>query len=242
MPRANRYIQPGSLYHLTHRCHNRQFLFKFGVTRTEYRNRLRLATRKHKVLVLNYCITSNHTHMLVESPDSEAISTMMQQLEGDFAEWYNRRKGRSGAFWSDRYHCTMVEGSQYAWNCMQYIDLNMVRAGVVQHPEEWRWCGFDELTGQRSRYRLLSLDSLEKWFDGLSRAEFAQEYRRSISSAISVRQLNRNPVWTESIAVGSEEFVRSVGDEVKTRVNLEVDEVSDGIWVVRDPEVPYSAF
>jgi len=242
MPRANRYIQPGHLYHLTHRCHNRQFLFKFGVTRTEYRHRLRLAARRHKVSLLNYSITCNHTHLLAEAADTEAISSMMQQLEGEFAEWYNRRKGRSGGFWSDRYHCTMVEGSRYAWNCLQYIDLNMVRAGVVRHPDEWRWCGYDELTGQRSRYRLVDLDSLQKWFDGMSRAEFIEAYRRSINDAIAAHRLKRDPVWTEAIAVGSEEFVRRVSDEIKTRVKLEVDEAGEGVWVVRDPEVSYSAF
>jgi len=242
MPRANRYIQPGHLYHLTHRCHNRQFLFKFGVTRTEYRQRLRLAAGRHKVSLLNYSITCNHTHLLAEAADTEAISSMMQQLEGEFAEWYNRCKGRSGAFWSDRYHCTMVARGRYAWNCLQYIDLNMVRAGVVRHPDEWRWCGYDELTGQRSRYRLVDLDSLQKWFDGMSRAEFIEAYRRSINDAIAAHRLNRDPVWTEAIAVGSEEFVRRVSDEIKTRVKLEVDEAGDGVWVVRDPEVPYGAF
>jgi len=43
MPRANRYILPGRIYHLTHRCHDRQFLFRFAKDRDGYRRRLREA-------------------------------------------------------------------------------------------------------------------------------------------------------------------------------------------------------
>lgn len=163
MPRANRYLQPGCLYHLTHRCHDRKFLLRFGTVRSEYRKRLRRALQQYDVSLLAYCITSNHTHLLAESPDETAISRMMQKLEGEFAEWYNFRKHRRGAFWSDRYHCTLVDGATYAWNCMKYIDLNMVRAGVVNHSCEWKWCGYEELVGIRQKYCLLSLESILRW-------------------------------------------------------------------------------
>jgi len=45
-------------------------------------------------------------------------------------------------------------------NCLSYVDLNMVRAGVVKHPAQWRWCGYDELSGKRSRYRIIDLERL----------------------------------------------------------------------------------
>jgi hypothetical protein len=50
----------------------------------------------------------------------------------------------------------MVDTGEYLTLCMAYIELNMVRAGVVSHPSEWSWCGYSELTGARQRYRLLS--------------------------------------------------------------------------------------
>ena len=111
MPRANRYILPGVAYHLTHRCHYRSFLLKHGVDRTLYRQMLREHLGRHPVSLLGYCITSNHTHLLLVAQDSEAdISRFMQSLEGDFAQAYNlRKKTRSGAFWGDRYHAVMVD-------------------------------------------------------------------------------------------------------------------------------------
>ena len=92
MPRANRYIQPGCLYHLTHRCHDRRFLFRFARDRNEYRKRLRASLKQSPVSLLAYCITSNHSHLLVEAGAPAGISRMMQRLEGEFAEWYNWRK------------------------------------------------------------------------------------------------------------------------------------------------------
>ena len=111
MPRANRYILPGVAYHLTHRCHDRSFLLKHGVDRTLYRQMLRERLGRHPVSLLGYCITSNHTHLLLVAQDSEAdIGRFMQSLEGDFAQAYNlRKKTRSGAFWGDRYHAVMVD-------------------------------------------------------------------------------------------------------------------------------------
>ena len=54
--------------------------------------------------VFAYCLTSNRTHLLVHSEWPEALSQWMQELDGEFAQAYNRRKARSGAFWTDRYH------------------------------------------------------------------------------------------------------------------------------------------
>ena len=209
--------------------------------RTEYRKRLRRALQQYDVSLLAYCITSNHTHLLAESPDETAISRMMQKLEGEFAEGYNLRKHRSGAFWSDRYHCTLVDSGTYAWNCMKYIDLNMVRARVVTHPSEWQWCGYEELVGVRQRYRLVDLKSVLRWQDGVSLEEFTQEYRRAIEDSIRRRDLERQGAWTESIAVGSEEFVGRISERVRNRIRLERKEISEGVWAVREGPVPYEA-
>jgi putative transposase len=54
---------------------------------------------------------------------------------------YNQRKDRKGAFWQDRYHATAIASGDHLWQCLVYVDLNMVRAGVVDHPAKWQWGG-----------------------------------------------------------------------------------------------------
>ena len=139
MPRANRYILPGHIYHLTHRCHDRQFLLKFAKDRSGYRQRLLRAARQENVSLLNYTITSNHVHLVVWAQAPEQVACVMQKAAGEFARQYNRRKRRSGAFWEGRYQLTMVEGGPYLEHCLVYVDLNMVRCGVVKHPRQLDW-------------------------------------------------------------------------------------------------------
>lgn len=137
MPRANRYIIPGNTYHLTHRCHDREFLLKFARDRNRYRQRLREAARTGELSLLTYNITSNHVHLVVYAADAEQVAVFMQQAAGEFARDYNRRKERRGAFWEGRYHATMVDSGEYLWSCLKYVELNMVRCGVVDHPRDW---------------------------------------------------------------------------------------------------------
>jgi putative transposase len=232
MPRANRYIQPGCVYHLTHRCHNRHFLLRFAVDRNYYQERLRLAIHRFHVSLLAYCITSNHTHLLVTAKNPSGISRLMQKLEGEFAAYYNQRKKRSGAFWSDRYHCTMIESGDHLWRCMQYIDLNMVRAGVVRHPEEWPWCGYHELVDKRKRYRLLDMDCLLEVQGKSDPTTFGQIYQSGIEQVLKAQRVHYEPIWTQSIAIGSKSFIETVAKNTQTRRYLAAAENSEGDWYV----------
>lgn len=239
MPRANRYILPGRVCHLTHRCHNGSFLLRFAKDRTEYRERLRRIAKQMKVSLLGYCITSNHVHLLVKTEQPELVSKLMQKLEGEFAEYYNARKHRSGAFWQGRYWCTMVDSAQYLWDCMKYIDLNMVRAGVVSHPSEWKWCGFSEAVGERKRYRVLDYEAILQAYGNADLAQLQRNYRHEITAAVRSRASVRDPIWTESVAVGSESFVREIEKNTYNRVELTVEPVDTGSWLVKESGVAY---
>lgn len=151
MPRANRNFLAGYVWHLTHRCHRRQFLLRFVRDRRAWRGWLFEARKRYGLSVLDYTVTSNHVHLLVLSRGGDEIAASMQLIEGRTAQLYNRRKGRGGAFWSDRYHATAVQSGEHLARCVAYIDLNMVRAGVVAHPSQWEVGGYHEI--QRARKR-----------------------------------------------------------------------------------------
>ena len=235
MPRANRYIVEGHAYHITHRCHDRSFLLRFGLDRDEYRRRLRAELKGSGVWLLAYCITSNHVHMLVTARTLERLSRFMQKLQGEFAEWYNVRRKRSNAFWGDRYHCTMIESGTHLWNCMAYIDLNMVRAGEVKHPREWRWGGYDELVGERTRHTVLDMGRVLEAAGAGSRDEFVRDYGAAIEEMLGRGDAGRQPHWTESIAVGSREYVTGISERIGGRTRIKFREVVDGAWSVREP-------
>ena len=222
MPRANRYFVPGHVYHLTHRCHNRQFLLRFARDRDRYRQMLKEALVRFDLALLDYCLTSNHVHLIACADDVHQISQFMQVVAGEFAQSYNRRKERSGAYWGDRFHSTIIEPGGHLQECMVYIALNMVRSGVVSHPREWAWCGYHELVGLRKRFRILNVDRLMQLFGNPDLDRFREQYVWSIQERLGKDHAKREPKWTESIAVGSRVFVGQIEAQIKGRQSLEI--------------------
>jgi putative transposase len=69
--------------------------------------------------ILNYAVTSNHTHLLVkDGKEREVIAQTIQLIAGRTGQEYNQRKNRKGAFWEDRYHATAVEADHHLIQCM----------------------------------------------------------------------------------------------------------------------------
>ena len=73
---------------------------------------------------------------------------------------YSKRVKSEGAFWRGRYHPTIIEPRNHLSYYFFYIDLNMLRAGVVKHPIDWKYCVYHELVGMRKRYCIIDIDRL----------------------------------------------------------------------------------
>ena len=73
------------------------------------------------------------------------LSEFMKMLKQRYTQWYNRRAGRKGTLWEERFKSLLIEGSEHALSTMAaYIDLNAVRAGIVSDPKDYRYCGYGE--------------------------------------------------------------------------------------------------
>ena len=118
------------------------------------------AKKRFGFCVLDYMVTSNHIHLLVLDNEEEVIPKSIQLVAGRTGQEYNQRKKRKGAFWEDRYHATAVESGSHLIKCLVYIDLNMVRAGVIQHPSEWPFSGYNEIQNPSQRYSLINRERL----------------------------------------------------------------------------------
>ena len=177
MPRSNRHYIPGYVWHITHRCHKKEFLLRFGRDRRRWLHWLFEAKKRFGLSVLNYMVTSNHVHLLVrDNGDRDVIPKSIQLIAGRTGQEFNQRKNRKGAYWEDRYHATAVETNRHLIKCLVYIDLNMVRAGVVNHPSEWAFSGFNEIQCPRERYSLIDYKGLKNLLGFGSGHELAVAY------------------------------------------------------------------
>jgi putative transposase len=216
MPRANRYYLAGHVWHITHRCHKQQFLLKFAKDRRAWVYWLYQARRRYGLCVLNYVVTSNHIHLLVKDQGRGEIARSMQLVAGRIAQQFNRRKSRKGAYWEDRYHATAVQADGHLARCMVYIDLNMVRAGVVDHPSEWVYAGYNEIQSLPERYRCIDVPALAALLGFADADSLREGLREWVDQALAKGSLERQPAWTESIAVGQRDYL----DEIECKLKV----------------------
>ena len=241
MARANRHYIPGQVWHITHRCHKKEFLLKFARDRRRWYHWLFEAKKRFGLRVLNYVVTSNHIHLLVIDSEPETIAKSLQLIAGRTGQEFNYRKERKGAFWDDRYHATAVEMNDYLIRCLVYIDLNMVRSGVVSHPAEWELSGYNEIQYPPDRYGVIDRQGLQQLCGFSDHAEFTAQHRKWIQETITEGRIQRENCWTESLAVGSLKFI----EETKTKLGFSSKEgrieEPDGICMLREESEPYNA-
>jgi REP element-mobilizing transposase RayT len=239
MPRANRHFLPGYIWHITHRCHQRKFLLKFARDRRRYLHWLFEARKRYGLSVLDYIVTSNHIHLLVKDTGANVISESMQLIAGRIAQEYNQRKGKQGAFWEDRYHATAIEADEHLHRCLVYIDLNMVRAGVVNDPGEWKESGFSEIQKLRKRYAIIDLKSLSE-LSGLDVRDFQRAHRQWIEQRMANGLAARDECWSEAIAVGSRSFVEKLKSDLGIKAVHRDVIGADGIYALRESAEAYA--
>jgi putative transposase len=115
-----------------------------------------------------------------------SLSEFMREIKVGFARYYNKRHNRRGYFWGDRFKSVIVENGETLINCLAYIDLNPLRAGLVERPEEYRWnsLGYHVQTGNQDNFLSLDFGLLE--FGVLNAAERLKLYRRYVYEAGAV--------------------------------------------------------
>ena len=241
MPRANRHFIPGQIWHITHRCHQRDFLLNLLKDRQNWVSWLHEAKLRHGITVFNYVVTSNHIHLLLfDNCGQGAIPKAIQLIAGRTAQEYNHRKVRKGAFWEDRYHATAVEAESHLLRCLVYIDLNMVRAGVVSHPAEWPCGGYREIQSPKRKGPIIAYEHLAEKAGFKTCEEFRAAHEGWVNEALANDRNYRQSEWTESVAVGSEAFNLGIKERLGVRaLGRKVLNTSESNSELREPMARY---
>lgn len=138
MPRSARLYYPGGFFHLISRFYNRSWLMDGAAERLHYLKLYEKVAQRTDATVLAWCLMSSHIHLVVKA-GNDPLSVLMKAVNTGFANWVNKRKGRAGAVFSDRYKAILVEGEPFLLELVRYVHNNPVRAGVVVAPEESSW-------------------------------------------------------------------------------------------------------
>jgi putative transposase len=108
------------------------------------------------------------------------LSEYVKEIKQDFSRYYNKVHRKKGYFWAERFKSVIVENGETLVNCLAYIDLNPVRAGLVKRPEDYRWCSLGYHVQSRNKGGFLSLDFGLREFGVKSGKERLRHFRRFV--------------------------------------------------------------
>lgn len=142
MPRAPRIVIPGIPLHVVQRGNNRRNCFESDKDFRLYLRCLGSAASAYGVKIHAYVLMSNHVHILVTPSERQSVSKMMQQIGRGYVRYFNDTYSRTGTLWEGRFFSSVVECDDYLLACQRYIELNPVRANIVQDPGDYPWSSY----------------------------------------------------------------------------------------------------
>ena len=206
MPRHARLKAAGYPLHIVHRGNNRTDCFGLHSHRNLYLSLLDEYAATYGCEVHAYVVMTNHVHLLVTPQAAESASLMMKRVAQIYAQYINRKLGRTGTLWEGRFKSSIVDSETYLLRCYRYIEMNPVRAGMVTIAAEYPWSSHRcnafgaQSTIVTPHERYLALDAIPE--------RRQREYRLLFDAPIPDEELRRiRDALNGGFALGSEEFI-----------------------------------
>ncbi|OHC64365.1 MAG: transposase [Rhodocyclales bacterium GWA2_65_19] len=217
MPRRARLALPGVPLHLIQRGNNRQTCFFADEDYRFYLDWLTEHAGKTGCHIHAYVLMTNHVHLLVSADRAEASGALMKALGQRYVQYVNRAYRRSGTLWEGRFRSCPIQQETYLLACQRYIELNPVRAGMAEHPGEYRWSSYrangqgeaNALIRSHSLYQALGLDVASR------QAAYRELFRYELEPGL-VDQIRR--ATNGNFALGNERFAADAAAALGRRV------------------------
>ncbi|GAC19579.1 transposase [Paraglaciecola arctica] len=142
MARLPRLNLAGIPQHVVQRGNNRQVSFFAEQDYAVYLDKLKDYAKKYQVNVHAFVLMTNHVHLLMTPETEKGVSQLMQSLGRYYVMYINKTYQRTGTLWEGRYKSTLVDSDNYFLLVSRYIELNPVRANMVEHPAEYPWSSY----------------------------------------------------------------------------------------------------
>jgi putative transposase len=211
MARQPRFVLPGQPQHVIQRGNNRDVIFVAEDDYPFYLEKLASACQRFGCQVHAYVLMTNHVHLLM-TPDAEkSIGQIMQSVGRYYVQYFNHRYRRTGTLWEGRYKATLIDAEDYLLNCYRYIELNPVRAGMVNHPGAYPWSSY-RCTALGKEDCLVTPHALYGQL-GMNDTECQQRYRGLFAQSLDeqvVKQIREatNKAWL----LGNDKFKARIGE------------------------------
>ena len=142
MARLPRFFAKGYPLHIIQRGNNREPIFGAEPDYLFYLDCLQRAADEHALAIHAYVLMTNHVHLLMTPNQEESIAKVMQSVGRKYVRYINGVYRRSGTLWEGRYKSSVIQCDRYLLTCYRYIELNPLRAGMVENPGNYRWSSY----------------------------------------------------------------------------------------------------
>jgi REP element-mobilizing transposase RayT len=213
MPRTARIAPNEYVYHILTRGNNRQDVFKDKKDYKKYIEILQRYKEKYKFKLYHYVLMMNHVHLVLETTEKGGkLSEIMKGINLSYAQYYKNRYIHVGHFWQDRYKSIIISKDDYLLACGSYVELNPIRAKIVEDPKEYKWSSYntyaygskDLIIDEHTIYKELSKDESER----------RKKYREFIKGMLRERDALKGEM-NKRIVYGSEDFIEKVIKDYK---------------------------
>jgi putative transposase len=212
MPRRPRIHLDGVPLHIVQRGHNREPCFFGEEDYQAYLHWLGEALQKEQCALHAYALMTNHVHLLVTPERAASIPRIIIALGRRYVQYINKTYRRTGTLWDSRYKSSLIQAETYLLSCQRYIELNPVRAAMVDDPAHYRWSSYrHNALGQANSYLLphplyLGLGKGDKTrqatYRNLFRTELDKEAISDIRLALNQNQpLGDSPFYAKVEAI-----------------------------------------
>ncbi|MHB1484491.1 MAG: transposase [Saccharofermentanales bacterium] len=159
MKRKDRNFYKGGIYHIMQRGNNKAFIFDDQHDKAVFIKIIKEKTILYPCYFLYYILMDNHYHFIIEMQDVEP-SIIMREINRCYSKYFNKKYDRTGTIFGDRYKSQVVTDKRYFLKLLQYIAYNPVKAALIKHPSQYKWCAHKEMVSRKpvliDKKRLLS--------------------------------------------------------------------------------------
>jgi putative transposase len=209
MPRRARVSLPAIPHHIIQRGNNRSACFYADEDYQFYLQWLSEYAPLYECQVHAYVLMTNHVHLLLTPQTAGGVGQLMKRLGQRYVQYVNRTYRRSGTLWEGRFRSCLAQDERYVLGCYRYIELNPVRANIVEHPAEYRWSSYRS-NAQGEKTDVLLPHSLYTGL-GLDLATRQVAYRRLFRSDMDIELVNEIRQSTNgNYALGCDRFKKEV--------------------------------
>lgn len=144
MPSGPRIILDNAYYHITTRANQKQTIFIDDQDFMVYLARVKKYKKRHGFKLYGYCLMPNHAHMLGKVDKKENLSKFMHDLNRSYTAYFNEKYKKVGYLWQGRFNSKIILKDRYLLDCINYIELNPLRANMVVSPIDYAWSSYKE--------------------------------------------------------------------------------------------------